>query len=154
MMDPLWSETCWSTFKYFIILILSTYYILCISWIINSSIIIDARCKHEHDSSCFQTIPPRNTAALPVISVYFGVFLFSHIFLILILFKSVRLTGFDLLRIILPLFEWGHKYNQTFEALRRQQHDRQPCEWGICSLRRSFSLKRIIFTLNQFFNEM
>ena len=34
MMDPLWSETCWITFKYFIILIVSTYYILCISWII------------------------------------------------------------------------------------------------------------------------
>ena len=34
MMDPLWSETCWSTFKYFVILILSTYDILCISWII------------------------------------------------------------------------------------------------------------------------
>jgi len=34
MMDPLWSETCWSTFKYFIILIVSTYYVLCISWII------------------------------------------------------------------------------------------------------------------------
>jgi len=34
MMDRLWSETCWSTFKYFIILIVSTYYILCISWII------------------------------------------------------------------------------------------------------------------------
>jgi len=33
-MDPLWSETCWGTFKYFIILIVSTYYILCISWII------------------------------------------------------------------------------------------------------------------------
>ena len=32
MMDPLWSETCWSTFKYFIILIASTYYILCINW--------------------------------------------------------------------------------------------------------------------------
>jgi len=32
-MDPLWSETCWSTFKYFTILIVSTYYILCISWI-------------------------------------------------------------------------------------------------------------------------
>ena len=30
----LWSETCWSTFKYFIILIVSTYYILCISWIV------------------------------------------------------------------------------------------------------------------------
>jgi len=33
-MDRLWSETCWNTFKYFIILIVSTYYILCISWII------------------------------------------------------------------------------------------------------------------------
>jgi len=33
-MDPLWSETCWSTFKYFIILVVSTYYTLCISWII------------------------------------------------------------------------------------------------------------------------
>ena len=33
-MDPLWSETCWNTFKYFIILIVSTYCILCISWII------------------------------------------------------------------------------------------------------------------------
>ena len=32
-MDPLCSETCWSTFKYFIIWIVSTYYILCISWI-------------------------------------------------------------------------------------------------------------------------
>ena len=46
MMVPLLSETCWSTFKYFIILILSTY-ILCISWIIKCLIIIDARCKHE-----------------------------------------------------------------------------------------------------------
>jgi len=33
-MDPLWSETCWSTFKYFRILFVSTYYILFISWII------------------------------------------------------------------------------------------------------------------------
>jgi len=33
-MDPLWSETCWSTFKYLIILIVSTYYILCMCWII------------------------------------------------------------------------------------------------------------------------
>ena len=32
-MDPLWCETCWSTFKFFIILIVPTYYILCISWI-------------------------------------------------------------------------------------------------------------------------
>jgi hypothetical protein len=47
MMDPLWSETCWSTFKYFIILIVTKYYILCISWIIRCLIIIDARCKHE-----------------------------------------------------------------------------------------------------------
>ena len=36
-MDRLWSETCWSNFKYFIILILSTYYILCINWIIECS---------------------------------------------------------------------------------------------------------------------
>ena len=46
-MDPPWSETRWSTFKYFIILIVSTYYILCISWIIKCLIIIDAWCKHE-----------------------------------------------------------------------------------------------------------
>ena len=32
MMEPLWSETCWSTFKYFIILIVSIYGILCIGW--------------------------------------------------------------------------------------------------------------------------
>ena len=34
MIYPLLSETCWSTFKYFIILIVSIYYILRISWII------------------------------------------------------------------------------------------------------------------------
>ena len=43
MMDPLWSETYWSTFKYFIILIVPTYYILCISWIIKCWIIL--RCE-------------------------------------------------------------------------------------------------------------
>jgi len=47
MMDPLRSETCWITFKYFIILIVSKYYILCISWIIKCLIIVDAPCKHE-----------------------------------------------------------------------------------------------------------
>ena len=41
---------CWSTFKYFIILIVSTYYILCISWIIMCLIVIDTRCKHEERS--------------------------------------------------------------------------------------------------------
>ena len=46
-MDPLWSETRWSTFKYFIILIVSTYYISCISWLIKCLIIIEERCKHE-----------------------------------------------------------------------------------------------------------
>ena len=50
-MGPLCSETCWSSFKYFIILIVSTYYILCISWKIKCLIIIDARCKHE-DNKC------------------------------------------------------------------------------------------------------
>jgi len=49
MMDPLWSETRWSTFQYFITLIVSIYYILCISWIIKCLIIIDARCKHEEE---------------------------------------------------------------------------------------------------------
>ena len=34
MMDPLCSEICWSTFKYFIILIVSIYYILSSSLII------------------------------------------------------------------------------------------------------------------------
>jgi len=34
MMDPLWSETCCSTFKYSIILIVFTYYILFISCVI------------------------------------------------------------------------------------------------------------------------
>ena len=47
MMDPMWSETCWSTFKYFIILIVSTYYILCIGWIVKCLIIVDARYKYE-----------------------------------------------------------------------------------------------------------
>jgi len=58
MMDPLRSETRWSSFKYFIILILSTYYTLYISWIIKCLIIIDARCKHEdsqeHVASIFR----------------------------------------------------------------------------------------------------
>jgi len=46
MMDPLWSETYWSTFKYVIILIVSTYYILCISWIIKCLIPITG--SHVH----------------------------------------------------------------------------------------------------------
>ena len=54
MMDPVWSETCWSTFKYFIILIVSTYCILCISWVIKCLITIDARCKHEDRALMFQ----------------------------------------------------------------------------------------------------
>ena len=46
-------------FKYFIILIISTYYILCISWIIKCLIIIDARCKHVAcyiTAACFGAI--------------------------------------------------------------------------------------------------
>ena len=66
-MDPLWSETCWSTFKYFIILIVSTYYILCVSWIIKCLIIIDERCEHEDWSTWIlktksSTIQPRAPA--------------------------------------------------------------------------------------------
>jgi len=43
MMYPLWSETCWSTFKYFIILIVSTNYILCISWIIKCLLLMQVQ---------------------------------------------------------------------------------------------------------------
>ena len=46
-MEPLWSETCWSTFKYFIILIVSMCYILCITWIVKCLIINYVRYKHE-----------------------------------------------------------------------------------------------------------
>jgi len=49
-MDPLWSETWCSTFKYFIILIVSTNYILCICWIIKCLTVIDERCKHEKNA--------------------------------------------------------------------------------------------------------
>ena len=55
-MDPLWSETCWSTLKYFIILIESTYCILCISWIIKCLIIIPKRCKHEDNIVMLATV--------------------------------------------------------------------------------------------------
>jgi len=54
-MDPLWSEICWTTFKYFIIFIVSTNYILCISWIIKCLNIIDARHKHEEFMRLFCT---------------------------------------------------------------------------------------------------
>ena len=46
-MDPLWYETCRRTFKYFIILIVTTNYILCISWITQCLKVADVRCKHE-----------------------------------------------------------------------------------------------------------
>jgi hypothetical protein len=41
MMVPLLSETCWSAFKYLVILIVSTYYILCIGWKIKCLITMD-----------------------------------------------------------------------------------------------------------------
>jgi hypothetical protein len=66
MIDPLWSETCWSTFKYFIALIVSTYYILCISWIIKCLIIIDARCKHEERQFWFNWIRIRQFRGLNI----------------------------------------------------------------------------------------
>ena len=59
-MDPLWSETCRSTFKHFIILIVSTNYILCISWIIMCLYVIDARCKHEDYEANIKRNPQEN----------------------------------------------------------------------------------------------
>jgi len=55
-MDPLWSETCWSTFKYFIILIVSINHILCISWIVKILIVTDARCKYEDNSKVISNV--------------------------------------------------------------------------------------------------
>ena len=46
MMDPLLSETCWSTFRCFTILIISTNYIF-VHLLDNEVFVIDARCKHE-----------------------------------------------------------------------------------------------------------
>ena len=58
--DPLCAcvhiRTCWSIFKYFIILIVSINYTLCISWIIKCLIVIDARCKHEDQSHRFNIV--------------------------------------------------------------------------------------------------
>jgi len=54
-MDPLRSEICWSNFKYFIILIVSTYCILCIGWIIQRLNVIDARRKHEDSNLHIET---------------------------------------------------------------------------------------------------
>ena len=71
MMDPLRSETCWSTFKYFIILIVSTYYILCISWIIKCLIIIDARCKHEDCRLTIHMHPESPAAGHLVTEIFF-----------------------------------------------------------------------------------
>jgi len=53
MMDPLWSETCWSTFKHFIILIVFIYYILCISWTIKclSLLLLSIRRTPSHCST-------------------------------------------------------------------------------------------------------
>ena len=63
-MDFLWFETCWSTFEYFVILIASTYYLLCISWIIKCLIIIDIRCKNEDSHVLYSVIYSRKSSRL------------------------------------------------------------------------------------------
>ena len=50
-MDRLWSETCWTTFKYFFNFNCIYILCICISWLIKYLIIIDARCKHEDNKS-------------------------------------------------------------------------------------------------------
>ena len=78
MMDPLWSETCCTTFKYLITLIISTYYILCISWIIKCLIIIDARCKHEDCIPCLEfAIGNKNTSLVCMVTSHTEMFVFS-----------------------------------------------------------------------------
>ena len=53
-MDVVGAMACWSTFKYFIILTVSTHYIFCISWKIECLIIIDERRKHEDRHTVFR----------------------------------------------------------------------------------------------------
>ena len=51
-------RVCRSLYMNFTILIVSTYYILFISWIIKCLIIIDARCEHEDYVTFIQEIHP------------------------------------------------------------------------------------------------
>jgi hypothetical protein len=70
MMGPLWSETCWSTFKYFIILIVSAYCILCVGWVVKC--LLTHTHTHSHTHSLTHTLTrtlthsltPYNTALL------------------------------------------------------------------------------------------
>jgi len=58
-MDHLWFETCWSTFKYFIILIVFTYYILCSCLIILTYLLTYLRtlwCRVLEKLSGFQLV--------------------------------------------------------------------------------------------------
>jgi hypothetical protein len=51
-MDPLWFETCWGIFKYFLILIVSTYDILCISSIIKCLDYVLSSAWLKYTASC------------------------------------------------------------------------------------------------------
>ena len=96
-MDPLRSETCWSTFKYFIIVIVSTYYMVCISLIIKWLISIDARCKHE---DCWYNF--NGTTSILIISFFFFGTIVSFPFLRTLLFISnfIRLSPISLLLVL------------------------------------------------------
>jgi len=61
MMDPLRSDTCWSTFKYFVISIVSTYYILSISCIIKCliSLLLLRTLKFPEIRTCETNDEPR-----------------------------------------------------------------------------------------------
>jgi hypothetical protein len=62
-----------STFKYFIILFVSTYYILCISWIIKCLIIIDARLKHEDCNQIYERQLPSLVCVCVCVVLYYSV---------------------------------------------------------------------------------
>jgi len=94
-MDPLWSETRWSALKYFIILIVSTYYILCISWIIKClSLTHGANMKIYF---CVWLKPETKLFSFSII-LYFNCFIFVGFWILICgdsnsLFYSVRRIG-------------------------------------------------------------
>jgi len=68
-------------FYIFYNLLVSAYYILCISWIIKCLIIIDARCKHEYTAGC---------CLCELGSFFYKCFLLLSVFLLRIMFRKLR----------------------------------------------------------------
>jgi len=96
-MAPWWWIVCDSkhvgALKYFIILIVSIYYILCISWIIKCLIVIDARCKHEDRYSSALSLTSAPQGCVCVVPSRFAELLFWT-YLIILYTRLKSTTGF------------------------------------------------------------